>query len=207
MTAAIAEFFTGALAQWPLHRSLGMSSTVPHHSAENLDILAVRTALEPALCALIPALHADLRRLASAQRRRQPGAETLNTTALVNELYLKLARSGAGISKVHDEPHFFALAALAMRQILIDYARRKSLAEKFEHPLDEISLDLEQMLSIDQALVQLEQVDPRLVRVVECLYFAGYTEGETARVLGVSERTVRRDFTKVRALMQVALSG
>jgi RNA polymerase sigma factor (TIGR02999 family) len=180
---------------------------VPPDTAEAHALLEVRSALEPALCTLIPALHADLRRLASAQRRRQPGAETLNTTALVNELYLKLARSEAGISNVRDQPHFFALAALAMRQILIDYARRKSLAERFEHPLDDMSFDLDQMLAIDQALARMEQLDPRLVRVVECLYFAGYTESETASVLGVSERTVRRDFSKARALMQVALAG
>lgn len=153
---------------------------------------------------LTEALFADLKRIARAQRGRVAAGETLQTTALVNEAYLKLARSGGWKSR----EHFMNTAAAAMRQVLVDYARAR-LADKRgagEQPveLDEAVLILrgeppERVLELDDALKRLGQLNPRLVKVVECRFFAGYSEEETAQVLGVTDRTVRRDWIKAKA--------
>ena len=158
---------------------------------------------------MVEQLHQPLQALAAAQRRKLRPDATLNTTALVHELYLKFAN--AGTVQVQSEKHFFALAALAMRQILIDRARAR--ASGAAHDLEALELptlqahDASELLALNQALEAIEQTQPRLVRVVECLYFAGYTETETGVVLGINERTVRRDFAKARALLHVALQG
>lgn len=171
------------------------------------QLARLRHDLEPALHAVIPALHADLKQLAAAQRRRFDSPPTLSTTAVVNELYLKFAQS-SGLS-VESRRHFFALAALAMRQILTDHARRRSDASRVA--LDEALLvpadDARRLLDIDEALARLAEVNPRLVEVVNCRFFGGYTEEETATILGVTDRTVRRDWEKARAWLADAMAG
>lgn len=159
---------------------------------------ADRSTLEP--------LIAEIRGLARAARRRLPGSETLSTTALVNEVYLKLTRSRSTV--VEDRRHFFALAALAMREILIDDARRRATRGRSE-PCDALDLvaddalapglDPERLVALDQTLRALAHVQPRLAQVVTCRFFAGYTEAETADILGVDVRTVQRDWQRVRA--------
>lgn len=163
--------------------------------------------------AIVDLVYGDLRRLARQQlRNRRPG-DTLDTTGLVNEAYLKLVdHSVAGI---RDRGHFFAICARAMRQILVDHARARTRLKRGgaspDLPFAEDALGLEtqvdEVLAVDQALARLEEKSDRLVQVVECRYFAGFTEGETATALGVSERTVHRDWLKARAWLHTELAG
>jgi RNA polymerase sigma factor (TIGR02999 family) len=164
----------------------------------------------PALGALVDVLYTDLHRLARRQRRRSGGgSETMRTTALVHEAYLKLARQGA----FRDRGHFLATAALAIRQVLVDHARAQ-LTDKRDHggpklPLEAaegvLAEDGERIVGLDEALKRLEALNPRYARVVECRYFAGYSDAETALALGITERTVQRDWVKAKALLYEAL--
>ncbi len=163
------------------------------------------------LDALMPLVHQDLRRLARAQRRQMQTGETLCTTALVNEAYLKLRR--ADYPGLEDRAHFFSLVARAMRQILIDHARSR-LAEarrmrELKHDLEEQPFedasDLARLLEVDSALDLLEQHQPRLAQVTLYRYFAGYSPQETADLLEVHVRTVNRDWHKARAWLMLAL--
>lgn len=174
------------------------------------QILAAAGEANP-LDVLMPMVHADLRRLARAQRRQMESGETLSTTALVNEAYLKLRR--ADYPGLEGRAHFFSLVARAMRQILIDHARSR-LAEQrrmreVKHDMDarpfEDAADLARLLEVDSALNELEREQPRLAQVVLYRYFAGYTPQETADLLDVHIRTVTRDWHKARAWLMLAL--
>lgn len=146
----------------------------------------------------------DLRRAASAQLRRG-SSPTLNTTSLVNEAYLRLV-DGAQAAPA-DRGHFLALAARAMRYIIIDYARARGAAKRgggawhVELDESEIAIDdqAQQLLSLEDAMQALARLDERLVRVVECRFFTGMTEDETAVALGVSQSTVQRDWKRAKA--------
>jgi RNA polymerase sigma factor (TIGR02999 family) len=133
----------------------------------------------------------------------------MRTTALVNEAYLKLFRGG----QWHDRAHFLNVAALAMRQVLVSYARER-LASKRGSGVSVLPLEAaddllveseERIVALDEALTLLAEREPRLARVVECRYFAGYTEPETAAALGITDRTVQRDWAKAKALLYEAL--
>ncbi|HRQ66255.1 MAG TPA: ECF-type sigma factor [Xanthomonadaceae bacterium] len=160
---------------------------------------------------LVELFHGELQRLAHHERLRFGGrSATLNTTALVHEAYLKLAREDS----FRDRGHFLATAALAMRQVLVGEARRR-LSDKRGRgestlPLDAVEIPLSQpearIVALDEALQRLALSQPRLAQVVECRYFAGYTEPETAEALGVTDRTVQRDWAKARALLYEALA-
>ncbi len=137
--------------------------------------------------------------------------DTVNTTALVHEAYLKLAGHGDWESRLH----FMRTAAKAMRQILIGQARQK-IAQKrggdalditFEEGFYEDPVSAEEVIALDEAISQLEQLDPRLAQVVECRYYAGLTVQETAELLGVSDRTVKRDWRTARAFLADAMKG
>ncbi len=152
---------------------------------------------------LLPLFYADLKRVAHRERARVGAGMTLQTTALVHEAYLKLR----GASGWNDDAHFVRAAALAMRHALVDRALEQIAAKRgggAEHlPLTD-SLDVavasdEAVVALNDALVQLARQSPRLAQVVECRYFAGYDELATAKALGISERTVRRDWTLARA--------
>ncbi len=158
--------------------------------------------------AVLAALYTELKRQAGSLRARHVPFETLNATAIVHEAYLKL--SGRDHIQVNDEEHFFRLAAYAMRDVLVDYARYKQAAkrggETNDTSLGEIE-DLpdikdEEILQVHAALSRLEKHDPRMAKIVEQRYFVGLTIPETARVLGVSPATVRRDWTAGRAWLQ-----
>jgi RNA polymerase sigma factor (TIGR02999 family) len=175
-------------------------------------LIAHRRGDPGALDALVPLVYADLRRLARAQRRRVPVGETLDTTGLVHEAYARLVdRSRASWN---DRGHFLAVAAMAMRQILVDYARarhrQKRGGDRRAQTLDDamiaVERDAEGLLDIDRALARLDSIDPRLVRVVECRFFAGLSEQETAEALGVSLRTVQRDWLRARAALRRELA-
>jgi RNA polymerase sigma factor (TIGR02999 family) len=161
---------------------------------------------EEALNALLPLVHGELKRLAASQRRRLGAGDTMQTTALVNEAWFKFTRGRLPVPE--DRQHFFALAARAMRQILVDDARRRNAlrhgggiahTDIDDLPVAQSDHNVDRVLDIDAALTRLEALSPRLVQVVNCLWFAGYTESETAAILGVADRTVRRDWVKARA--------
>lgn len=149
--------------------------------------------------------YAELRRLARSHRRRLGGRGTLNTTGLVHEAYLKL--SAGGVNAINDRGHFFALSARAMRQILVDYARQQTRQKRGGGWVDAgidpdelaVSDQSETVLAVHSALQRLDQIDPRLTRVAECRYFAGFTEAETAEALDVSLSTVQRTWRIVKA--------
>lgn len=165
-----------------------------------------------AIGALVSALYPELRRIAHARLARQRGDQTLSTTVLVHEFYLKLLRAERlGPS---ERVHFLAYAASAMRSLTVDAARARSRERRggnAEHvPLatdfgDGAPLAEEQMLQIDQALNELAKVDPRLARIVEMRYFVGLNDPEIAEALGITDRTVRREWQKARLLLAVAL--
>lgn len=155
-------------------------------------------------------LYRELRGIA---RRQLAGGETLRTTALVHEVYLRMARGQPVVAR--DREHFYATASRAMRQILVDHARRRS-AEKRGGGVRAEALDdqivgtdgrEEEILAIDAALRDLEAVDGRLARLVEMRFYGGLSIEETAEMLGISERTVKRDWRKARAFLYRQLHG
>jgi RNA polymerase sigma factor (TIGR02999 family) len=159
---------------------------------------------------LLSVFYEDLKRIGRRERRRVGAGETLQTTALVNEAYLKL-RTMKGWA---DDRHFLAAAALAMRHALVNHAKAE-VAQKRGAGAMHVSLtqagDLgidtdEGLVALSEAIDELARESPRAARVVECRYFAGYSEPETARVLDISERTVRREWTMARAWLYRRLS-
>lgn len=161
---------------------------------------------------ILPLVYQELRRTAHRELAVRP-SDTLSTTALVNELYLKFAR--AQRSDWQNRAHFLSVAAVAMRHILVDGARRRD-TEKRGGGNGLVTLDdalvagdhhAESLLDLHEALDGLSRVDPRLARVVECRFFGGMTEQETAEALSITERTVRRDWVKARGLLYQALSA
>lgn len=167
---------------------------------------------------LITLVYDELRSMARRQLRHWRHGQTITTTALVHETYLKLVDRNS--ATWDDRSHFFSVAALAMRHILVDAARRrvakKRGGDEVRITFDELRLsggkgDTEaravEILAIDRALSSLSALDERLSRLVELRFFAGLTEEETAEVLGTSERTVRRDWRKARSFLFQALGG
>ena len=155
--------------------------------------------------------YAHLKRIARRALQACGRYDHLATTALVNECYIKLARAAP---KVENVSHFMALCARAMRQLVID-ASRRSMAQKrssAEAGMEETDLSAsffaaqpESVVSLGQFLSDLEKHDERLTRIAECRIFVGMESRELARVLGVTERTVQREWNRIRALMTVAL--
>jgi RNA polymerase sigma factor (TIGR02999 family) len=166
-----------------------------------------------ALQHLIPLVYAELRRLAHARVARERAGQTLQTTALVHETYLRLV-DGKHVSW-HDRAHFFAVCARLMRRILVDRARARRAAKRggpaqhvtFEDWLAARPPTDEQMLALDEVLGRLAANDPRRGRVVELRYFGGMTVEETAAVLGVSAETVTRDWKVARLWLLHELRG
>lgn len=160
-----------------------------------------------ALDALLPLLYHELHELAHRQRMRQLDVATLNTTALLHEAYIKIARGNLGYA---DRSHFFRVAAQAMRHILVDYAR-KNHAEKrgggahattLEEDLLPEDSRSEELLALDEALQQLAELSPRQAEVVTMRYFAGFTIPEVAELLDMSTATVWRDWAVAQAWLQ-----
>lgn len=168
----------------------------------------------PDAAVLAGGLYDELRRTARGVRMGHRVGDTLQTTALIHEAWLKLARSGGWQSR----QHFLFAAAQAMRQVLIDAARARHAARRgggqVSLTLDEIGdigpsdsrLDA-QILDLNEALQRLAELNTRLVQVVECRYFAGYSDLETAEALGITDRTARRDWVKARAWLYRELAG
>ena len=191
----------------PAHRPTGDESASPG--------LGPLSDSGESLTGLVPIVYRELRAIAHRHLGVPPHARgrdpTLSTTALVHEAYLKLAADPH--RKWHDRTHFLALAAVAMRQILVDRARARATLKRggaFAH----VTLDAdaiagedrpEALLALDQALDRLASLAPRLARVVELRFYGGLTEDEIAAILGVTTRTVQRDWAKARMLLRRAL--
>jgi RNA polymerase sigma factor (TIGR02999 family) len=190
-----------------------MADTGAHEITEML--IAWRGGDRAVLDRLFPVIYQELRRIAHRRLNAERTSHTLGTTALVNEAYLKLVDQ----TRVNwsDRAHFFAVAANAMRRILVDYARRHA-AEKRKASAEALSLDgespdavaiaderAETLVALDEALTQLRSIEARLADVVECRFFGGLSEEETAEALGVTSRTVRRDWVKAKAWLYATL--
>lgn len=178
-------------------------------SSAALDItdalVALRERAPGALERLMPLVYDQLRGVAHRQLSCESPGHTFSTTDLVHEAYLRLvdqARTGW-----RDRAHFFAISSRLMRRILIDHARRHGALRRGGRPggatprrlsFDEVEVPVAEradtLLALDEALNRLEKMDPRLAQIVECRFFAGLTEGETAETLGVSRRTVAREW-------------
>jgi RNA polymerase sigma factor (TIGR02999 family) len=162
---------------------------------------------------LFSLVYDELRALARAQVRRRVREPSLGATGLVHEAYLKLVDHSR--LDVKDRAHFFALAARAMRQVLVDHARRRAAFKRGGPALQEALEDdalatdarTEELLALDEALARLESVDARLVRLVEVRFFGGLSIDETAEALELSPRTVKRDWQKARAVLHRELSA
>jgi len=180
------------------------------HSLHDL-LVAYRKGEPGVLDQLIPLVYEDLRRLARRQVHQWPNL-TLDTTAVVHEAYLKLARQHS--LDASDRAHFLAICGQAMRQFIINHARQK-LADKrganpVMHKVDDVDIpvqgEADELLLLDQTLRGLAEANPRLVRVFECRYFAGLTEAETMEALDLPLRTVQRDWMRARAWVRDMLS-
>ena len=188
----------------------------PQDVTDALDALG--RGVPDAMDRLMPLVYRELKRIAHRQLRLEEHGHTLSTTAVVHETYLRLSEQ----SRVQwvDRSQFFALAARCMRRVLIDYARQHAAMRRGGPGASAVALEfLEQsnaaaislperadsLVALDEALEQLHQVDDRLARVVECRFYAGLTEAETAEALGISQRTAARDWQIARAWLYEAL--
>ncbi len=167
---------------------------------------------QDALSDLIPLVYGELRTLARQQRRRRASGETVNTTALVHEAYEKLARGSTGFA---DRQHFFRVAARAMREVLVDHARKQNSAKR-GGGLQPLALNeslvaspemAAPLVALDEALTRLGALNERQAQVVELRYFVGLTIPETADILGLSNATIERDWTSARAWLHLALAS
>ena len=176
-------------------------------------LLALKAGDGEALNQLVPLVYERLREMAHLRLAGQPSDASLNTTALVHEAYLRLVdQSRAGW---RDRTHFFAVAATAMRQIVVDHARRRSAAKRgggvtpafLDHVGAGASPRAEQIVALDEALSRLSALSERMVRIVEMRFFAGLSIEETAEALDLDPRTINRDWRTARALLYRELSG
>jgi RNA polymerase sigma-70 factor, ECF subfamily len=174
-------------------------------------LLQMRDGDTNAMDRLFPLVYEELRRMAHAQLRRERPGHTLGTTGLVHETYVRLVDQTR--VEWRDRGHFFMAAAWAMRRILVDYARRNRAARRGGGSVrltlnDDVPAAErgEMLLALDEALDRLAALDRRLSQVVECRYFGGLTEQETAEVLGVTRRTVQRDWAKARGWLYLEMN-
>lgn len=163
---------------------------------------------------LYPLIYEELKRLAYAQMNRQSPDHTLSKTELVHEAYLKMIDQTQ--IDFEDKSHFLAIASRCMRQILIDYARKKSAKKRGGKKKDLTFIDelfdaqnqkAQELINIDAALNQLEKLNQRLSKVVEMRFFGEMTIEETAKALNISESTVKRDWMKARGWLYKELKG
>jgi RNA polymerase sigma factor (TIGR02999 family) len=185
---------------------------VPRHAVTRL-LEQANAGDEHALASLLPLVYAELHAMAARSMRAERSAHTLRPTALVHEAYLRLVDQR---SDWHGRDHFFAIAAQAMRRVLVDYARSHHASKR--GPAAKVGLDeagdprlerdlpLEDVLAIHEALERLETLDALEARIVELRYFAGLTIEETAGALNLSPATVKREWTIAKAWLHRVLS-
>jgi len=204
---------------WSLPAMLNHERAIEHstvapadHTTSITELLGdLRAGRREAFDRILPLVYHELRRAARRELAVRP-SDSMSTTALVHELYLKFSR--AERTDWRNRAHFLGVASVAMRHILVDRARRRR-AEKRGGPHRHVTLEddltaaadnqAESLLELHEALDQLAKLDERLARVVECRFFGGMTEQETAEALHVAVRTVRRDWIKARGLLYQAL--
>ena len=175
-------------------------------------LIELRAGKKEAGAQLLTLLYDELRRLAAAYLRRERRDHTLQPTALVHEAYLRMIERSQ--QNWENRAHFMATCAHVMRQVLVDHARKKKAAKRGGHeqplPLDESALSAAQrpieFVALDEALSRLEAFDPRQSRVVELRFFGGMSEEEIGHVLGLSVRTVKRDWNVARAWLYSEMS-
>ena len=163
-----------------------------------------------ALDELVTLIYPDLKRVAHFQLSRERPGHTLNTTAIVHEAFVRLAGSGG---RYNDRNHFLRAAATVMRHLLVDHARKRNADKRGDGvapmTLQDDRLDNEDdtlaVLAMDAAMKDIAAIDPRLVQIIECRYFAGLTVAETAEALGMSVRTVERSWQRARAYLVKAM--
>ena len=173
----------------------------------------LRTGKEGALDQLIPLVYNELRAIAHRHLAVRARGSTLSTTALVHETYLKLVDQSR--ADWRDRAHFLAVASIAMRHVLVDRAKAQGTlkrgGDRRRITLEDAHIAVDDqpdaLLQLDEAMNRLAQLQPRLARVVECRFFGGLTEEEIAEALGVTVRTVQRDWAKARMLLQRELSS
>lgn len=176
-------------------------------------LLQLKQGNQEAAGKLIPVVYEELKRLARAHMRRERSDHTLQTTALVHEAYLKLVRQET--VQWQGRSHFFGIAAQLMRQILIDYARghlrEKRGGGKAAVPLTETLAfspeHSEELIRLDEALKRLSTIDPRQGKIVELRFFGGLSVEETSEFLGVSPKTVKRDWAVAKAWLHAEVRG
>lgn len=167
-------------------------------------LMEIREGADHVYDELFPIVYDNLRIIANRQLNREFNNITLSKTSLVHEVYLKLTDQNE--IDFQDRAHFFAIVSRCMRQILIDHARKKSAKKRGGGKKDITYLDglmklehsADQLINLDSALNRLKKLNPRLVKVVECRYFGEMTVYDTAAALGISERTVKRDWKKAK---------
>ena len=183
-------------------------------STTGYDVLVqLRTGGRESIDRLVPLLYEELRAMAHRRLLAQPRGGTLQTTALVHEAYLKIIDQSR--ATVRDRVHFLALASLAMRHVLVDRAKARGAVKRDGQrwcvTLDEEEIGIDDqpdaLLQLDDALNRLATLEPRLARVVECRFFGALTEDEIAEALGVTPRTVQRDWAKARMLLRRTLGS
>ena len=182
--------------------------------AARSDVLTeLRSGRHGALDQLIPLVYNELRAIAHRQLALRARGSTLSTTALVHETYLKLVDQSR--ADWRDRAHFLAVASIAMRHVLVDRAKARATlkrgGERRRITLDDSHIAVDDqpdaLLQLDGAMNRLAELQPRLARVVECRFFGGLTEDEIAEALGVTVRTVQRDWAKARMLLQRELEA
>jgi len=190
-----------------------LSSGVEHGEVTSL-LLQLQKGDADAERRLMEVVYPELKRMANAIFRRESQGHTLQPTALVHEAYIKLANSKEAEWK--NRAHFFAIASLVMRQLLVDYARKRQSAKRGygENParldLDKFHIDnhsLDAVLVVDEALQRLHKVDQRQAQVVQLRFFGGLSEKEVALVTGMNARTVRRDWQMAKAWLKGLLTS
>jgi RNA polymerase sigma factor (TIGR02999 family) len=161
---------------------------------------------------LFEVVYDELRRIAAAQLRKERPDHTLQGSALVNEAYLRLF--GRHPATFVNRAHFFSIAASTMRRILIDHARARQAEKRQSPPANAASAenflvdnDADRLLAVDAALHRLAEWDPRQAKVVELRFFGGLTVEETADALGISSKTVKRDWSLARAWLHTQIEG
>lgn len=187
---------------------------MPYHETITRLLHDLKAGRRTAFDELLPQVYDELRRVAHFQLRNERADHTINTTALVHEAYLKLVDRRE--MDWQSRAHFYAVAAMAMRQILVSYARRRKADKRgggavhvaFDEVLGVFSDErAEELIALDEALARLEAINPRHARIVECRFFGGLTVEETAEALGVSPITVKRGWGMARAWLNDALRG
>ena len=163
---------------------------------------------------LVPLIYDELRRIASAQMRRERAGHTLQATAVVHEAYMRLA--GEQEIQWQSRAHFFAIAARAMRQVLLDYARQRHAGKRGGEGAQKVEIDvdllaganrIEDIVAIDEVVTRLSELDQQQGRIVELRFFGGLSVEETAEAMGISDSTVKREWRLAKAWLHRELAA